>query len=148
VYATAAPGEPGNLYVVEQAGRILVLQNGKVRTTPFLDTRSLVQSGGEQGLLSVAFDPGYAKNRRFYVDYTDVHGDTRVVRYTSDGTSAIPGSAKLLVFVKDFASNHNGGQLQFGRTSSCTGGTATVAAAAIRSTTARASPAHSRRSCG
>jgi glucose/arabinose dehydrogenase len=114
VYATAAPGEPANLYVVEQAGRILVLQNGKVRTTPFLDTRSLVQSGGEQGLLSVAFDPGYAKNRRFYVDYTDVHGDTRVVRYTSDGTSAIPGSAKLLVFVKDFASNHNGGQLQFG----------------------------------
>jgi glucose/arabinose dehydrogenase len=70
--------------------------------------------GEEQGLLSVAFDPDYAKNHRFYVDYTDVNGDTRVVRYTSNGTNALPGSAKQLVFVKDFASNHNGGQLQFG----------------------------------
>jgi glucose/arabinose dehydrogenase len=114
VYATWAPGEPTNLYVVEQAGRIMVLQNGTVRATPFLDIRSIVQSGGEEGLLSVAFDPDYATNHRFYVDYTDVNGDTRVVRYTSNGTTAIPGSAKLLVFVKDFASNHNGGQLQFG----------------------------------
>jgi glucose/arabinose dehydrogenase len=114
VYATSAPGEPGNLYVVEQAGRIVVLQNGRVRATPFLDIRSLVRSGGEQGLLSVAFDPDYAKNHRFYVDYTDVNGDTRVVRYTSNGTTANLGSAKQLVFVKDFASNHNGGQLQFG----------------------------------
>jgi glucose/arabinose dehydrogenase len=114
VYARSAPGEPTNLYVVEQAGRIMVLQNGAVRATPFLDIRSIVQSGGEEGLLSVAFDPDYATNHRFYVDYTDVNGDTRVVRYTSNGTTAIPGSAKLLVFVKDFASNHNGGQLQFG----------------------------------
>jgi glucose/arabinose dehydrogenase len=114
VYATSAPGEPDNLYVVEQAGRILVMENGKTRATPFLDIRPLVVSGGEQGLLSVAFDPAYATNHRFYVDYTDRNGDTRVVRYTSDGTSALPGSAKQLVFVKDFAANHNGGQLQFG----------------------------------
>jgi glucose/arabinose dehydrogenase len=114
VYAAAAPGEPANLYVVEQAGRIMVLQNGKIRATPFLDIRPLVKAGGEQGLLSVAFDPDYVKNRRFYVDYTDVHGDTRVARYRSNGTTAVPGSAKQLVFVKDFAVNHNGGQLQFG----------------------------------
>jgi glucose/arabinose dehydrogenase len=114
VYATSAPGEPGNLYVVEQAGRILVLQNGHLRPAPFLDIRSQVQSGGEQGLLSVAFDPGYAKNRRFYVDFTDRNGDTRVYRYRSNGTTAIPSSGKQLLFVKDFASNHNGGQLQFG----------------------------------
>jgi glucose/arabinose dehydrogenase len=114
VYATSAPGEPTNLYVVEQAGRIMVLQDGTVRATPFLDIRTLVRSGGEQGLLSVAFDPAYAANHRFYVDYTDRNGDTRVVRYTSNGTSAVAGSAKLLLFVKDFASNHNGGQLQFG----------------------------------
>ena len=114
VYATSAPGDPNNLYVVEQAGRIVVLQSGKVRATAFLDIRSLVVSGGEQGLLSVAFDPAYATNHRFYVDYTDRNGDTRVVRYTSNGTSAVPGSAKQLLFVKDFASNHNGGQLQFG----------------------------------
>jgi glucose/arabinose dehydrogenase len=114
VYATSAPGEPGNLYVVEQAGRILVVSNGQTRATPFLDIRSKVQSGGEEGLLSVAFDPAYATTHRFYVDYTDTNGDTRIFQYRSNGTAAIPASAKQLVFVKDFASNHNGGQLQFG----------------------------------
>ena len=114
VYATAAPGEPGNLYVVEQAGVIRVLTAGRIRPTPFLDIRPLVLSGGEQGLLSVAFDPDYAKTRRLYVDYTDRNGDTHVVQYRSNGTVAIPASAKQLQFVKDFASNHNGGQLQFG----------------------------------
>ena len=114
VYATSAPGEPANLYVVEQAGRILVLTNGHIRSAPFLDIRSQVRSGGEQGLLSVAFAPDYAQSHRFYVDYTDSNGDTRVVQYRSNGTSAILSSAKQLLFVKDFASNHNGGQLQFG----------------------------------
>ena len=70
------PEPAGKLYVVEQAGRIMVLGS----KTPFLDIRSLVKSGGEQGLLSMAFDPGYARNHRFYVDYTDRNGDTRVVR--------------------------------------------------------------------
>jgi glucose/arabinose dehydrogenase len=62
----------------------------------------------------VAFDPQYQTNHRFYVDYTDTNGDTRVVRYRSDGTKAVTSSATQLLFVKDFASNHNGGQLQFG----------------------------------
>jgi glucose/arabinose dehydrogenase len=114
VYATSAPGEPGNLYVVEQAGRIMVLQNGNARAAPFLDIRPIVKSGGEQGLLSVAFDPDYQANHQFYVDYTDRNGDTRVVRYRSNGSTGIPSSAKVLLFVKDFAVNHNGGQLQFG----------------------------------
>ena len=110
VYVTSTPSEPGKLYVVEQAGRIMV----RGSTTPFLDIRSLVKSGGELGLLSMAFDPNYAKNHRFYVDYTDQNGDTRVVRYASNGTTGNPRTAKQLLFVKDFASNHNGGQLQFG----------------------------------
>jgi glucose/arabinose dehydrogenase len=114
VYATAAPGEPGKLYVVERAGRIVVLENGQIRAAPFLDIRSNVRSGGEQGLLSVAFDPAYATTHRFYVDYTDQNGDTRIFQYRSNGTAALPSSAKQLVYVKDFASNHNGGQLQFG----------------------------------
>ncbi len=114
VYATWAPGEQGRLYIVEQAGRIVVLENGRLRATPFLDIRPQVTSGGEEGLLSVAFDPAYQTNHRFYVDYTDTNGDTRVVRFRSDGTRAIPSSATQLLFVKDFASNHNGGQLQFG----------------------------------
>jgi glucose/arabinose dehydrogenase len=114
VYATAAPGESGNLYVVEQAGVIRVLAGGKIRTTPFLDIHPQVLSGGEQGLLSVAFDPAYQTTHRFFVDYTDRNGDTHVVEYRSNGTRAIPSSAKQRLFLKDFASNHNGGQLQFG----------------------------------
>ncbi len=114
VYATAAPGEPGRLYVVEQAGRIVVLENGRIRARPFLDLRSQISSGGERGLLSVAFDPHYRTNHRLYVDYTDLNGDTRVVRFRSNGSVAIPSSATQLVFVKDFAANHNGGQLEFG----------------------------------
>jgi glucose/arabinose dehydrogenase len=114
VYATVAPGEPANLYVVEQPGQIQVLSRGKISPTPFLDIRPIVLSGGEQGLLSVAFDPKYQQNHRFYVDYTDKNGDTHVVQYRSNGKVAIKSSAKQLLFVKDFAPNHNGGQLQFG----------------------------------
>src|SRR6185503_18176740 len=86
VYATTAPGEPGNLYVVEQAGLIRVLTGTTIRPTPFLDIRSQVLSGGEQGLLSVAFDPAYQTSHRFFVDYTDKSGNTRVVEYKSNGT--------------------------------------------------------------
>src|SRR5262249_52391095 len=83
VYATVAPGQPGNLYVVEQAGKIRVLVGGRIRPVPFLDITRRVLSGGEQGLLSVAFDPKYQQTHRFYVDYTDKNGDTRVVQYRS-----------------------------------------------------------------
>jgi len=113
LYATSAPGEPDNLYIVEQPGRILVATNGQLRAKPFLDIRRLVKSGGEQGLLSVAFHPKYRTNHRFYVDYTDVHGDTRVVDYRSRGGAA-PKRVRQLLFVKQPYANHNGGQLQFG----------------------------------
>ena len=59
VNVTAPRSEPGRLYVVEQAGRILVVENGRVREEPFLDIRSIVRSGGEQGLLAVAVHPNY-----------------------------------------------------------------------------------------
>jgi glucose/arabinose dehydrogenase len=111
-YLTSAPGEPGNLYVVEQPGRILVLAGGKRRV--FLDIRDRVKAGGEQGLLSVAFPPDYAKSRRFYVDYTDVNGNTRVVELRARGGRADPAGARQLLFVEQPYSNHNGGQLQFG----------------------------------
>jgi glucose/arabinose dehydrogenase len=110
----APPNEPGRLYVVEQKGAIRVIQNGRLRPEPFLDIRSLVRSGGEQGLLSVAFHPRYAQNHLFYVDYTDANGDTRVVEYRSNGTRANPSSARQLFFEKQPFPNHNGGQLAFG----------------------------------
>ncbi len=114
-YVTAPTSEPGKLYVVEQDGLILVVQNGKVRTQPFLDIRRLVRSGGEQGLLSVAFHPNYAKNDRFFVYFNDKSGDVRVFEYRSNGTVGLPGTAKSLLRVphREF-DNHDGGQLQFG----------------------------------
>jgi len=114
-YVTATRSEPGKLYVVEQPGLILVIQNGRVRTQPFLDIRRLVRSGGEQGLLSVAFHPNYARNHRFFVYFNDRSGDVRVFEYRSNGTIGLPGTGKSLLRVphREF-SNHDGGQLQFG----------------------------------
>jgi glucose/arabinose dehydrogenase len=107
VYVTSAPGDPSTLYVVEQPGTIKVVRDGRVSGT-FLDIRDRVKSGGEQGLLSVAFSPRYATNHRFYVDYTDTKGDTRVVEFTGDRSHA-----RQLLFVDQPYDNHNGGQLQF-----------------------------------
>ena len=108
----SARSQPSRVYIVEQPGRIIVLDHGKRRV--FLDVRRLVSCCGEQGLLSIAFDPRYAKNHRFYVDYTDRSGDTRVVRYRSNGRRAIPSTARQLLFVAQPYANHNGGQLAFG----------------------------------
>ena len=69
-------------------------------------------SGGEQGLLSLAFDPDYETNRLFYVDYTDTNGDTRVVEYQAGGPA--PVRRRELLFVDQPYANHNGGQLAFG----------------------------------
>ena len=111
VYATSHDRE--HLYVVEQGGRIIVKRKGARRT--FLDIRGKVTAGGEQGLLSVAFSPRFAKDRRFYVYYTDTAGDQRVVEYRArNARRARPGSARLLLRMPDDESNHNGGLLLFG----------------------------------
>jgi glucose/arabinose dehydrogenase len=112
VYVTSAPGDPTTLYVVEQPGTIKIVRNGAIAGT-FLDIRARVRSGGEQGLLSVAFHPRYATNHRFYVDYTDTNGDTRVVEFRSSGGVGRPGTARQLLFVDQPYENHNGGQLEF-----------------------------------
>jgi glucose/arabinose dehydrogenase len=115
LFVGAPRSEPGRLYVVEKPGLVRVVVSGSLRSQPFLDIRNLVRdSGSEQGLLSIAFHPNYAKNHRFYVDYTDNNGNTRVVEYRSDGTTAMPGTARQLLFVRQPYANHNGGQLQFG----------------------------------
>jgi glucose/arabinose dehydrogenase len=113
--AIAAPrNEANRLYVAEQAGRVRVIVNGRLRAAPFLDIRNLVTSGGEQGLLGLAFHPNYERNRRFYVQYTDNGGDTRVVEYRTNGQRALPGTRRQIFFGDDPYSNHNAGQLAFG----------------------------------
>jgi len=117
VYLSAPPGDVNRLFVVEQPGRIRVIQNGQLQPAAFLDIASKVSFGGEQGLFSVAFHPSYGSNGFFYVDYTDVNGDTRVERYTvsaADSNRADSASHKLILFVKQPYANHNGGLVVFG----------------------------------
>jgi glucose/arabinose dehydrogenase len=115
---TAPPGDTGRLFVVEKTGAIRVIDNGTLLSNPFLNIAGRVSGGTEQGLLSLAFDPHYATNGRFYVFYTNRAGDIRVVRYvvsSGDPNVANAGSAKVLLAVAHHAHpNHNGGQLAFG----------------------------------
>jgi glucose/arabinose dehydrogenase len=115
VYLTAPPADP-RLFVVEQDGRIVIVKQGRKLPTPFLDITSKVKSGGEQGLLSVAFHPEYRQNGQLFVNYTDNQGDTRIERYTvgSNADVADPSSAKLVLAIDQPYSNHNGGHVLFG----------------------------------
>jgi glucose/arabinose dehydrogenase len=110
----STPAEPRRLYAVEQVGRIRYFVNGRLGGT-LLDIRSRVLSGGEQGLLGLAFHPAYKRNHRFYVYYTDRDGNTRIVEFRSRNGRAIMSSARQLFFQRDPYANHNGGQLQFDR---------------------------------
>jgi glucose/arabinose dehydrogenase len=109
-YVAAPASERGVIYVVEQAGRIERVAGRRVST--FLDIRGRVLSGGERGLLSVAFHPDYAGNHLFYIDYTALNGNTVIAEYRAGG--ARPIQTRVLANFADPASNHNGGQLQFG----------------------------------
>ena len=119
VYVTHAGDNSGRLFIVERAGIIRIFKNGAQLPTPFLDIRSRVQSGYiEQGLLSVAFPPGYAGKGYFYVDYTNMTGvgNTIVARYfvTANADIADPNSEQVILNIAQPQVNHNGGQLQFG----------------------------------
>ena len=116
VYATAPAGD-ARLFIVEQPGRIRIVENGRLLEKPFLDIRSKVGSGGERGLLSVAFHPQYRMNGFLFVNYTDRKGDTRIERYSvspADRNSADPATAKLVLTIDQPYSNHNGGHNLFG----------------------------------
>lgn len=111
-----APASDARLFIVEQPGRIRIVENGQLLATPFLDIAAKVSSGGERGLLSVAFHPLYAQNGQFYVNYTDRAGDTRIERYrvSANRNVADAASASLVLHVRQPYSNHNGGQVVFG----------------------------------
>jgi glucose/arabinose dehydrogenase len=103
--------------VVEQTGRIkIVTAKGRVSPDAFLDVSDRIVAGGEQGLLGLAFDPGFADNGRFYVNYTNGDGNTVVARYrvSDDPDRADPGTAEVILTVDQPYGNHNGGHLAFG----------------------------------
>jgi glucose/arabinose dehydrogenase len=111
VHAAVATGEPGRIYVVEQAGAIRVVEDGVLLPDPFLDIRSLVrtsakgEASSEEGLLSLAFAPDYERSGRFSVAYTDRRGRLVVAEY--------PGGRAILTVAKD-EPRHMGGALAFG----------------------------------
>ena len=115
LYLTAPAGDP-RLFVVEKTGRIRIVRNGVLAPAPFLDISTRISSGGEQGLLGLAFDPHYATSGRFYVDYTDRNGDTHISRFrvSADPDAADPASEEVLLTVDQPYSNHNGGDVTFG----------------------------------
>jgi glucose/arabinose dehydrogenase len=115
LYLTWAPGEPERLYVVEQAGRLVVVEQGRVRAEPFLDVQNEISAGGERGLLGLAFHPEYESNRLLYVHFTNLDGDTRVVEYraTRDGRQVNESTARVVLAVEQPYANHNGGQILF-----------------------------------
>ena len=112
----SAPGDRSRLFVLEQAGRIRVIRDGVLQGGAFLDLQDRVGSGGERGLLGLAFHPRYADNGRFFVHYTDRAGDTRVSEYrrSANADLADPASERVLIAEEQPFPNHNGGGLAFG----------------------------------
>ena len=106
------------LFVVEQGGVIKIVDlNGTVNTAPFLDIQSIVNAGGERGLLGLAFHPEYQTNGRFFVHYSNSSGDTQISEFsvsTSNPDIADPNSEVMLLTVSQPFSNHNGGTIAFG----------------------------------
>lgn len=115
VYLTGISGDT-RLFIVEQAGRIRVVKNGQLLATPFLDISSRVLSGGERGLLSMAFDPAYAGNGYFYLYFTSQpSGDIVIERHGgTPGADVASATATSVLSIPHPLSNHNGGLVMFG----------------------------------
>ena len=119
IYVGSPPGDTERLFIVEQRGliHILNLDDGTVNSTPFLNIDSLVGSGGERGLLGLAFHPDYANNRFFYVHYNNNSGTSVIARYLTrlnNPDRANHSSAKIILTQPQPFSNHNAGMIAFG----------------------------------
>ncbi len=122
LYAVSPPGDFNRLFVLEQnSGRIRIsdLNTDTLLGPAFLDIGSLIASGGDRGLLGLAFDPDFLTNGIFYVSYTNTGGDSRIARYGVTGDPATTNvanalSADIVVAYSQPFSNHNGGWIGFG----------------------------------
>ena len=115
VYVTTAPGDSSRVYVVLQGGLIRILHNGRLERGAFLDIRSHVSHGSEQGLLSMAFDPRFERTHRVFVSYTNTGGDTRVLAYHALSRDRLsPTNHNTFLEVHQPFANHNGGDIAFG----------------------------------
>ncbi|HEX2627004.1 MAG TPA: PQQ-dependent sugar dehydrogenase [Candidatus Limnocylindrales bacterium] len=117
VFVTSARDGTGRLFIVEQTGKIRIYKNGVVLSTPFLSIGSQVSKGSEQGLLGLAFSPGYSTNRKLYVNFTDLNGDTVIREYKASSTNpnvVATSTARTIMKIAQPYDNHNGGMLAFG----------------------------------
>jgi len=116
--AIAHTGEDARLFVVERGGAIRIIQgDGTTEPAPFLDISGIITAGGERGLLGLAFHPDYAENGYFFVNYTDLGGNTVIARFKvsdSDPDVADPETREVILSIDQPYSNHNGGDLTFG----------------------------------
>jgi glucose/arabinose dehydrogenase len=116
VAITHAGDGSGRLFITQQEGQIVVYDATRLVPIPFLDIAPLVKCCGERGLLSTAFHPNYARNGRFFINYTNTSGDTVIAEYkvSDNSNEADPDSARILLTIKQPTHFHNGGQLHFG----------------------------------
>jgi glucose/arabinose dehydrogenase len=116
VLVTHAGDGSGRLFVVEQTGRIKIIDGGTVLATPFLDLSGSVLASGERGLLGLAFHPSYETNGKFYVDFVTKSGDTAINEYrvSSDPNVADRASGRRILTIAQPYSNHKGGHVAFG----------------------------------
>jgi len=126
VYATAPKGDLDRLFVVQRNGVIRVMRNGSLNGTPFLNISGIVNSGGERGLLGLAFHPDFFTNGRFFVNYTQTssggpggNGDTVIAEYKVTGDPltndvADPTQVQVITWIDQPFSNHNAGGIDFG----------------------------------
>src|SRR5215218_6937151 len=113
VWVGAAPGDPGALWVLEQPGRVIRIEDGRRAT--LLDLSDRVLTGAEQGLIGIAFDPDFATSGRLFLHWSDLRGDTRVAEFHAGRDNTIePRPIRQLLMVDQPEENHNGGQLAFG----------------------------------
>jgi glucose/arabinose dehydrogenase len=117
VDVTSAGDGSGRLFVVEQGGRIRIVKDGVLVARPFLDISDRITSGGERGLLGLAFHPDFPADPRFFVNYTDLDGNTVIAQFKVDGSDpdvADPKSELVILGFKQPYPNHNGGAVEFG----------------------------------
>ncbi len=117
VSITHAGDGSGRIFVVQQNGQIRIIRNGTLATTPFLNIGTRISTGGERGLLGLAFPPGFATKQYFYVNYTNSAGNIAIARYrVSSGNADVAdfnSEQIVLVVPHPVNANHNGGQLAF-----------------------------------
>jgi glucose/arabinose dehydrogenase len=113
---THAGDDSGRLFVVEQTGKVRIIKGGDLLPTPFIDLSRSVSRGGEQGLLGLAFHPGYESNGKLYLSYTDLKGTSVIREYrVSANPDRVNGSSgRTLLRVRQPYANHNGGHIAFG----------------------------------